>query len=80
MWCIAIIGSVFIDVAAPFGLVLWNIDPAVYVVAIPGGVGGVIAALIRWQQFYKIFFSLNGRTDFQPQAGPVDDNSLSYSQ
>lgn len=76
IWCTAIIGSVFIEVAAPFALVLWNIDPAVYAAAIPGAVAGVIAALIRWQQFYKIFFSLNRRIAFQPQAESADVSCL----
>ncbi|PZR29724.1 MAG: hypothetical protein DI535_01050 [Citrobacter freundii] len=76
LWCAAIIGAVCIEVAAPFALVLWDVDPAVYALAIPGAVAGVIAALIRWQQFYKIFFSLNRRIAFQPQSGPDGNDSL----
>lgn len=76
VWCTAIIGSVFIEVLTPFVLILWDVDPAVFTLALPGAVAGVIAALIRWQQFYKIFFSLNRRITFQPQAESADDGSF----
>ena len=53
-WCGSIIMSVALEATVPCVLVLDIIHELLYII-IPGAIAGVIAALLRWQQFYKLF-------------------------
>jgi|GEM_PF-2673043 len=61
LWCVSVIGAVILVIAMPSLIVFHGLVSGIWSVALPGVVAGVLAALIRGQQFYNLFLSFRHR-------------------